>query len=104
MSDARRLVRSKQIDARDGGQLSAALVQMHVDAAERLEPPAEARPGPSRPFRDGADPPPVLREEVEDAVGLAEPERAQDDGLSPIRPRPHAASVEMSEVGTRHEA
>ena len=54
---------------------------MQLDVRERLEPRAEAGLRLADALRDRADAAAVERVEVEDAIGLAEPERAEDDGL-----------------------
>ena len=85
--------RSMRVDerrARDRVQLARALVEQELDMRERLQPPAEARRGLAHALRDRADASAVVRVQVEDAVGLGEPERAQDDRLRLVR-APHAA-------------
>ena len=77
-------------DARDRVQLARALMEHELDVRERLEPRAEAGLRLADPFGDGAYAPAVVRVEVEDAVGLAEPKRPQHDRLRLVGP-PHAA-------------
>ena len=73
---------------------AAALVELDVDVAERLEPGADARRGPADPLGDGADAAVVAGEQRDDAVGLAQLLGAQDDALvaveahRPILPLP----------------
>ena len=78
---ARRVVGRAQIGARDRLQLARALVQHQLDVRERLEPRAEARLRLADALRDRADPAAVGRVDVQDPVGLAEPERAKHDRL-----------------------
>jgi hypothetical protein len=89
-------MRAHEIGAGDRGQLSAPLVQLRIDVAERLEPRPETGTRPPRSLGDGTDPPFLLREEMQDAVGLPEAEGAQHHCLRPVGPRAHPASVEMS--------
>src|SRR5205807_1087886 len=63
----------------DRAQLAAAGVQHEADARERLEPPAEARAHAPGALGDRPEPPAVLAVEVQDAIGLAVTDRAQDD-------------------------
>ena len=60
--------------ARDGLELAAPLVEDELDMGERLQPRAEPRLGLAHALGDRPHAPPVLRVDVEDAVGLAEPE------------------------------
>ncbi len=85
---ARRPMRVDERDAGDRVQLARALVEEQLDVRERLEPRAEARLRLAHALRHRADPAAILRVHVEDAVGLPEPERAQDDSLRLVRP-PH---------------
>ena len=87
---ARRPVRIDERGTRDRMQLARALVEQKLDVGERLEPRAEARLRLADAFRDRAHAPAIERVQVEDPVGLAEPERAQDDRLRLVGP-PHAA-------------
>ena len=64
-----------------GEQLAAPFVQQQVEPEERLQAAAEARLRPPRALRDRPHPPPLRRVEVEDAVGLAVADAAQDDRL-----------------------
>ena len=59
-------------------------VEQELDVRERLQPPAEARLRLPDALRDGADAAPVGRVEVEHAVGLAEADRAEHDGLGRV--------------------
>ena len=78
---AGRAMRVDERGARDRVQLARALVEEELDVRERLEPRAEARLRLAHALRDRADPAPVERVQVEDAVGLREAERPQDDRL-----------------------
>jgi glutaredoxin 3 len=80
-------------------QLARPLVQDELNVAERLEPGAEPRLRPSDPLGHRPDPPALERVEVEHAVGLAEPQRAQDDRFGLVTAARHAASVEARSVG-----
>src|SRR4051794_12454145 len=93
---ARVVVRLDQLDARDRLQVAVALVKQDLDVAERLEPGTE--PGLRLPdaLRDGADPPAVEAVEVEDAVGLPQPHRPQDDRLGLDRAGSHVPSRLMA--------
>src|SRR5581483_10017986 len=84
------LVRPAQLDARDRLQLARALVELQLDVRQRLEAAAEARLRLPHALGDGADPAAVGRVEVEDAVGLPEADRAQDDRLGRIGAGGHA--------------
>ena len=79
-------------DARDRVQLARALMEHELDVRERLEPCAEVRLRLAHSFGDGADAAAIERVEVEDAVGLAEPERPEHHRFRLVRPA-HAASV-----------
>ena len=96
-----RVVRADEVRPGDRVQLAAALVQHELDVAERLEPGAEAGPRLARALRDRADAAAVEREEMEDAVGLAVADRAQDDRLRLPRAGGHAASVDTASGGNR---
>ncbi len=82
---ARRPVGVDERDAGHGVQLPRAVVKKQLDVRERLEPRAEARLRLADSLRDRADPAAVGRVHVEDAVGLAEAERAEDDRLRLVR-------------------
>ena len=70
-----------RVDAADRVQLAAALVQHERDVAERLEPRSDARARAPHALGDGADAPARGRVEVQDAVGLAQAQRAQHHRL-----------------------
>ena len=74
-------VRVDRLGAGHREKLAAAFVQLDAQAEERLEAPAEAAARAAHALRDRPDAPSVRRVEVEDAVGLAVADRAQDDGL-----------------------
>ena len=82
-----------------GRQLSAPLVEHQLDVAQRLEPPAETRLRPPDPLRDRPHAPALERVQVQDAVRLAEPQRAQDDRLRLVPAPRHASSVGTATVG-----
>ena len=92
-----------QVGAGDRLQLAGALVQHQLDVRERLEPRAEARLRPPHALRDRADAAAVGRVDVQDAVGLAEPERAEHDRLRPVRAR-HPPSLRRGRDGARSRA
>ena len=98
------LVRADQVDLGHGGELAAPLVKVQRDLAERLEPGADARAGAPDSLRDRTDPAALRREQMEDPVCLAEPQRAQDDGLRPVGPGAHGCSVVRSLGGIREPA
>src|SRR5439155_23476990 len=78
-----------------------AAMERDLDMRKRLEARAEARLRLPDALRDGADAAVRERVEVEDAIRLAEPERAQDDGLGLVRTPGHArSSLERPEAGT----
>ena len=89
---ARRVVRADQLDARDRLELAASLVEHELDVRQRLQARAEARRRLADPLGDGADPAALERVEVQDAVGLAEPERPEHDRLGLVRPAGHGRS------------
>ena len=66
---------------------------IELDVRERLEPRAEARLRLADALRDRADAAAVERVEVEDAVGLAEADRAQHDGLGLVGAAGHVRPV-----------
>ena len=86
---ARHAMRLDEVDAGDRVQLAAALVEHQLDVAERLEAGAEARLRAPDALRDRSDPAALERVQVEDAIGLAEPQRAQDDGLGLVASARH---------------
>ena len=89
---ARRPVRIDERCAGDRMQLSRALMEEELDMGKRLEPRAEARLRLAHALRDRSYPSAVEGVEMEDAIGLAEPERAQDHRLRLVAP-PHASQV-----------
>ena len=76
-------------------QLTAPLVKLEIDVTERLEPRPEPRACDAR-LGDRSDPALVGRGEVQDPVGLAEP-----DGAQQRQPRTPSASA-SSLVQSRH--
>ena len=88
---AARMVRAQQRDAGDRLQVAAALVELQLDVAERLEARAEAGLRLADAFRDGADAPAVERVEVQHAVGLTEAKRAQHHRLGGVGAAGHPA-------------
>ena len=62
-------------------QVAAALVQDQVEAEERLQPPAEARARLANALGDRVDPSPRGAVQVQDPIGLAVADRAQDHRL-----------------------
>jgi hypothetical protein len=74
-------------------------MQLEGDVRQGLEPAAEARLRLPDSFRDGADPAALLRVQVDDPVGLAEAERAEDDRFGRVRTR-HVSSLERPPAGT----
>jgi hypothetical protein len=81
---ARFVMRRAQVRPRHGLQLAGALVEHQLDVRERLEPAAEARLRPPHALGDCADAAAVGRVRVQHPVGLAEPERAEDDRFRPV--------------------
>ena len=71
------------------------------DVRERLEPRAEARLRPPDALRDRPDAAAVERVEVEDAIGLAEPERAQHDRLGLVGAARHGSQSRFGHDGNR---
>lgn len=65
------------------GVEAAALVELHVEVDEVLEARAEAGLGAAHALGDAAHEPVVVREQHDNAVGLAEVVRADDDGAVP---------------------
>ena len=92
------VVRADERGAGDGVELAAALVQDELDVRERLQAGAEARLRLPNALRDGADAAPLVRVEVQDAVGLAEPERAEHDRFGRGRSS-HGSSVGADVAG-----
>ncbi len=90
---ARGAVRADQVDAGDRLELPRALVERELHVREGLEPRAEAGARAPHALRDRTDAPAGERVEVEHAVGLAEPERAEHDRLGPVRPTRHCGPV-----------
>ena len=70
-----------ELDAGDRSQVAGSAVQQHLDVREGLEAAAEARLRLPDTLRERPDPAAGQRVEMQDAVGLREPERAQDDCL-----------------------
>ena len=80
-----RLVRPDELDAGDRLQLAGALMEHELDVRERLEPAAEAGRRLADTLRNGSDAAALERVQVEDAVGLAEADRPEHDGLGLVR-------------------
>src|SRR2546423_4548863 len=80
-------------------QLTSALVEDQVEPEERLQPSTETRSRPSRALRDRADPPARGAVEVQDPVGLAVANAAQDDrlGLDGARQGPRSVTTGSDE-------
>jgi len=74
-------VSGDRVGARDGEQLAASFVEHHVQAKVRLQAPAEAALRAAHALGDRGDATAVRRVEMEDPIGLAVAQRAQDDGL-----------------------
>ena len=91
-------MRGAQVGAGHGLQLAGALVQHQLDVRERLEPAAETGLRPPHALGDGADAAAVGRVDMEDTVGLAEPERAEHDRFGSVRPG-HSPSLERPADG-----
>src|SRR6185295_2650601 len=87
-------MRADQICARDRLQLPGALVKRQLDEAERLEPPPETRAGLTDALGHGPHATPGERVQMEDAIRLAEAERAEHNRVRPIGPRGHRPSLE----------
>jgi hypothetical protein len=85
------IVGADEVGAANGLELPAALVQEQLDVAERLQPAAEARARLANALGDRADAPLLERVQVEDAVGLAEADGAEDDRLGLRRAGRHGA-------------
>ena len=75
---------SKEVDAGHGVELTRPVVQQDVDMRQRLETRTEPRFRLPDSLRDRADATAIERVEVQNAVRLAEPERAQHDRLGPV--------------------
>ena len=86
-------MRVKQLDARDGLELTAPLVEKQLGVTQRLEACAEARFRAANAFRNGTDAPTCERVEVKDTVGLAEPKRPEHDRLRLVRAPGHFGQV-----------
>ena len=82
------VVRADERRAGDGVEVAAPLVQDELDVGERLQARAEARLRLADALRDGADASLLVRVDVQDAVGLAEPERAEHDRFGRGRSEP----------------
>ena len=78
---AQRRVGANGLCAGDGHQIAAPLVQLKVEAEERLKPATEATLRTPHAFRDRAYLPAHRRVDVENPIGLAVAHRAQHDGL-----------------------
>ena len=78
---SRRRVGADEGRAGHGRELSAAVMEHELDMRQGLEAAAEAGSCLARALCDRADTAAVRRVEVEDAVGLCVPERAQDNCL-----------------------
>jgi glutaredoxin 3 len=65
----------------DGQEVAAALIEDELEPEERFEAPAEARAGFADTLGDGAQAPAGRRVEVQNPVGLAVAERAEDDAF-----------------------
>jgi hypothetical protein len=78
-----------EVDTRDRLELSRALMEKGLDMTQRLEPAAEARLRPADAFRDRADTATVECVQVQNAVGLAEPDRTKHDGFGLVRAAGH---------------
>ena len=74
-------MRADELGAGDGLELAGAFVEHECDVRERLEAGAEAGLRLADALGHGPDTAPVERVEVKDAVGFAQPERPEDDGL-----------------------
>ena len=74
-----------RVGSRDGEQVATAFVQLEVDVAERLEPPAEAAARAPDALGDRADAPAHRGIEMQDPVGLAVAHRPQDHRFCPQR-------------------
>src|SRR6185437_6487232 len=98
---AHSMVRANELDAGDGLQLARSLMEHQVDVRERLEACAEPRFRLADPFCHRADSSTLERIEVEDAVGLAQAERAEHDRLGLVRAAGHdSASLVPRVEGT----
>ena len=79
-------------------------MEHELDMRERLEPRPEARLRLADALRDRADASAVCRVQVEDAIRLAEPERAQHDRLGLVAAGHAAKSRLASAHATQREA
>jgi hypothetical protein len=89
---AEALVRVQEVGAGDRCELATPAMKLELDVRERLEQRPETRTRLPGAFRDRAHPTLLLREQVQDPVGLTEAQRAQDDSLRPECPG-HGPSV-----------
>ena len=92
------VVRADERRAGDGVELAAALVEDELDVGERLQAGTEARLRLADALRDRADASPLVRVDVQDAVGLAEPEGAEHDRFGRGRAG-HGSSVRVAMAG-----
>ena len=74
-------VRGDRVRRGDRREIAAALVEDEVEPKERLQPAAEARARPAHALGDRPDPPSRGAVEVQDPIGLAVADAAQDDRL-----------------------
>jgi hypothetical protein len=74
------------------GVEGAAFIGEEIDARERFEAATEARFGAPDSFGDGRDEAGIPGVEVQDTIGLAVADRAEDYSLTPVdrHPRPPA--------------
>ena len=86
---ARLVVGVDELHARHGLEIAAAAMEDELDMRQQLEPPTEARHRLPHPLRHRADAPVRARVEVENAVGLADPDRAENDRLRAVCPSGH---------------
>src|SRR5262245_31098452 len=70
----------------DGVELTAAVMEDELHVRKRLEAAAETRFRLADTLGDRTHPPAVERVEVQDAICLAEPERAEHDRFGRVRP------------------
>src|SRR5437773_5421811 len=98
---ARLMMRAEELHSRDGLQRARALIQHQLDVRERFEPRAEPGLRLADSLRDGTDASAVEGVDVQDAIGFAEPERAQHDRLGLVRASGHgSASLVPAVEGT----
>src|SRR6266542_302455 len=98
---ANRRMRMDEVGARLGRKLPGALVQNELHVAQGLQPPAETRARLADTLRHRPDAAPGEGVEVEHAVGLAEPERAEDDRLGLEGASRHGSSLVRALAGRR---